>query len=901
MSDPVALLREGLRDRYAFERELGRGGMATVWLARDLKHDRPVAIKVLHPELAASLGPERFLREIHLAARLQHPHILTVLDSGDLAVPGAAPLLWFAMPFVRGESLRDRLRHETQLPVADALRIAREAADALAFAHSEGVVHRDIKPENILLTGNPSRERSATGGGHALVADFGIARGLGGGADDARLTETGLAVGTPAYMSPEQASGQRELDGRSDVYSLAVVLYEMLAGETPFAAPTAQAMIARRFTETSRPIRQAREAVPESVERAIQRALARTPADRFATAAEFGAALETGSTVEATAAVPSPARTATLPARPRRPPVAALALILGLLIGAGALFAWRRGHPGAGDDAGGRVVAVLPFENLGDSADAYFADGVADEVRTKLTQVSGLVVIARGSSIQYRGTTKRPVEIARELGADYLLTGTVRWEKAAGTASRVRVSPELVEARPGQAERNRWGQQFDASLTNVFEVQADIATKVADALGVELADSVRAGLEARPTTNLEAYDVFLKGEAATANMTLQDAPSISRALPYYRRAVELDSSFVLAWARLSLAYSTQYANVAPTAELASNAAAATERARRLGPSHPESYLAQGTYERLVLKDDSRALTTLKAGLKRAPSNMAVIGAMSSLERNAGNWEAGLTLVGRAAALDPRSFTIANRLALFLFYLRRYPEAEIAQRRAESLAPTSLSTIHQGAMLALAQGDRARAERIARTPPPGVDPMELAYHFARFEELGWLLDDGQQRRVLELDADFYEGDRGNWGLVNAQLYAMRGQPALSRAYADSAQLAQEKSIRVAPDDAQQHGLRGLSLAFLGRREEAIREAERAVELLPIEKDAYFGPYAQLLLARVHMMVGSKDKAVELLKPLVEVPNNLSKAWLRLDPTYAPLRSHPGFQALVGGTP
>ena len=207
------------------------------------------------------------------------------------------------MPFIRGESLRDRLRRETQLPVADALRIAREAADALAFAHGEGVIHRDIKPENILLSGT-----------HALVADFGIARALGGGAGRARLTETGLAVGTPAYMSPEQASGQRELDARTDVYSLAVVLYEMLAGETPFAAPTAQAMIARRFTETARPIRQAREAVPESVERALQRALARTPADRFATAAEFGAALEAGATVEQAAAVTPPTGTAALPA-----------------------------------------------------------------------------------------------------------------------------------------------------------------------------------------------------------------------------------------------------------------------------------------------------------------------------------------------------------------------------------------------------------------------------------------------------------------------------------------------------------------------------------------------------------------------------------------------------------
>src|SRR6266853_2466309 len=224
-------LAAALQDRYVIERELGRGGMATVYLARDLKHARPVALKVLHPELAATLGPERFLREVQLTARLQHPHILTVHDSGE-----AAGRLWFTMPFVEGESLRDRLRRERQLPVDDALRIATEAARALDYAHHHGVVHRDIKPENILLTGD----------GSTLVADFGIARALGG---DDGLTQTGFAVGTPAYMSPEQAAGDKTLDARTDVYSLASVLYEMLAGEAPWTGPTAQSIMAKRLSE----------------------------------------------------------------------------------------------------------------------------------------------------------------------------------------------------------------------------------------------------------------------------------------------------------------------------------------------------------------------------------------------------------------------------------------------------------------------------------------------------------------------------------------------------------------------------------------------------------------------------------------------------------------------------
>ncbi len=270
MSDGLrAGLEAALADRYAIERELGRGGMATVYLARDLRHDRPVALKLLHPELAATLGPERFQREIRLAARLQHPHILTVHDSGDIPRAGGMPLLWFTMPFVEGESLRDRLRRERQLPVEDALRIAREAADALGYAHRHEVIHRDIKPENILLTAE----------GHSLVADFGIARALGG--DDPKLTETGLAVGTPAYMSPEQAAGDRGLDARTDVYSLGAVLYEMLAGEPPYTGATTQAILAKRFTEPPPSVRAVRPSVPEAVDQAIRKALAVVAADRF--------------------------------------------------------------------------------------------------------------------------------------------------------------------------------------------------------------------------------------------------------------------------------------------------------------------------------------------------------------------------------------------------------------------------------------------------------------------------------------------------------------------------------------------------------------------------------------------------------------------------------------------
>ena len=440
MADLRAQLQEGLGESYTLERELGRGGMATVFLAHDRKHDRPVALKVLHPELAATLGPERFQREIRLAARLQHPHILTVHDSGE-----ASGRLWFTMPYVEGESLRDRLRRERQLPVGDALRIAGEAARALGYAHMHGVVHRDVKPENILLTRD----------GSTLVADFGIARALGG---DDGLTQTGMAVGTPAYMSPEQAAGDRAIDGRTDQYSLASVLYEMLAGEAPWTGPTAQAIAAKRLTEPAPSVRAVRPNVPGPVDEAIRRALAPVAADRFPSLEQFAQALQitpaapTGTpTVAAPAAAEVRPRPMSAPPRRRRIPIAASSLTLGLLIGLGVLFGWLRHRDEGSDASGAKRLAVLPFENLGGADDEYFADGVTDEVRGKLTALPGLQVTARSSSTQYKKSSKSPQEIGRELGVDWLLTGTVRWEKGAG-GNHVRVSPELIQVSTGSTK-----------------------------------------------------------------------------------------------------------------------------------------------------------------------------------------------------------------------------------------------------------------------------------------------------------------------------------------------------------------------------------------------------------------------------------------------------------------
>jgi len=898
MTDLRAQLQEGLGANYTLERELGRGGMATVFLAQDLKHDRPVALKVLHPELAASLGPERFLREIKLAARLQHPHILTMLDSGE-----AGGRLWFTMPYVEGESLRDRLRRERQLPVDDALRITREAAQALQYAHDHGVIHRDIKPENLLLTRD----------GNTLVADFGIARGLevGGGRNE-KLTDTGLVVGTPAYMSPEQASGERTLDARSDVYSLGSVLYEMLAGEPPFTAPTMQAMIVKRLTEPPPSARANRATVPESVDQAIRKALAQLAADRFASAAEFARVL-----LPSVATVPTPATApaATAPATSAAPTIASpssgsptrpasahsyravVVLFVGFVLGLGVLFAWRRGHPDAAPGGTGneRRVAVLPFQNLGDSADAYFADGITDAVRGKLTALPGMRIIASNSSAQYRNTTKTPQEIGRELGVDYLLVSKVRWAKSADGTSRVQVSPELIEVATADA---KWQQPFDASLTDVFKVQADVASQVAQALDVAIGTRQQEVLADRPTANLAAYDAFLKGKAARA---LGANPvTLRQAAEYQEQAVALDSGFVAAWAALSEASSLLYTNGAPSPAVADRARSAADRAIALNPQRPEGYRALGNYYRLVTGTPTRAVEQYGIGLKLAPDDADLLRGLANAEQGLGRWDQALEHFRRSRSLDPRAAPTATNLAVLLLWRRQYEEALAMSDAAVALAPGSLSAIEARAMIHLAQGDLEGARAVLAQPPPGTDLPGFVAYIGNFWDLFWALDDEQQALLKRLRPSAFDNDVGAWGVTLAGLYSVEGDRRRAAAYGDSARAAIEQQLTATPEDAQRNLFLGLALAFAGHKAEAIRAGLHGASLGPISSDAQSGTYFQHQLVRIYLLVGEPEKALDVLEPLLKIPYYLSPGWLKIDPTFDPLRSNPRFKKLVEGT-
>ena len=843
--------------------------MATVYLAEDRKHHRLVAIKVLKPELAGALGPERFLREIEIAARLNHPHILALIDSGE-----SDGFLYYVMPYVEGESLREHLEREGQLPLEEALRIAREVASALSHAHSHDVVHRDIKPENILISG-----------GEAVVADFGIGRAITAAARD-KLTGTGIAIGTPGYMSPEQATGGARLDGRSDIYSLACVLYEMLAGDPPFVASSAHAIAARQSMDPVPRLRTVRETVPAAVEQVIGQALAKVAADRFATAAAFAEALQAAVTTAASAAAQR---------APARRVVAVVAVVVALVGGFG-VWRWRHGRPATAD---GVRLAVLPFENLGDSARGYFADGMTDEVRGKLASLAGLQVIASTSSNQYRHTTKHPEEIGRELGVRYLLLGRVRWTQSARGVSRVRVDPELMQVADVAAPTTRWEQSFDAPLTDVFEMQTNIAGKVAHELQLTLTPAAQQALARRPTASLAAYDAFLKGEAASQGSNVIALPSLRQAIGYYEQAVTLDSAFALAWARLGQSRAFAYEGWGNLPADARAARVAAERAQALAPGSPDVQLTLGIYQVEVRKDFLRALEAYRVGLERAPANADLLSSAAVAEVGLGRFDAALAHLDQALNFDPRSVHGMRVRANTRLMLRRWGEARADADRALALAPGNIYLAQMKVMTFLGEGDLAGARGVLRALPKDTDPTAVAVFMALDGDLYWVLDDAQQRLLLSLSPAPFGDDRSAWGSVFAQVYALRGDQTRARTYADSARIAIEARLRAAPSDAGQHVMLGLALALMGRRPDAIREAEHGVALLPVGKDAYVWPYLHHQLARIYVLAGEPEKAVDQLERLLNNPYYLSPGWLRIDPNFALLRGNPRFERLVAG--
>jgi serine/threonine-protein kinase len=689
-------LAASLADRYRIERELGAGGMATVYLARDLKHDRDVAIKVLHPDLAESLGSERFLREIRLAAALTHPHILPLFDSGD-----AGGRMFYVMPTADGHSLRDRLDAARQLPVDEAVRITTEVADALDYAHRHGVVHRDIKPENIMLHD-----------GHALVADFGVGKAVLAAAAEgaATLTRVGVTVGTPAYMSPEQAAGDT-LDGRSDLFALGCMLYEMLTGEQPFAGPTIQATIAKRFHHTPPTVAALRSGVPTSVCETVARLLAKDPEARIATGATVVTMLR-ASTSSAASAVPA---------------------------------------------AASQSVAVLPFSNLSAAADdEYFADGITEEIIAVLTRVPGLHVAARTSCFALKGKREDLRVIGERLGVRHVLEGSVR--KA---GPRLRITAQLTGASDGYTI---WSERYDRELVDVFALQDELAEAIASKLQLSLLAAPSAEPPRGELRNVEAYEALLKGRVLLG----QRGRAIADAIACLERAVALDPELADGHALLADAYRLVFIyGIAPASATIPLAQRAIDRALALEPDHVQALSTLANIASSYENDIERAVALSDRALARDPSHVQAmverafvlaIRTTTSSERLA----EAFRHLETARRLDPLNAWAAALHALALAYVGRLDDALRTARESVAIDHNAFTGRWAEAWVlsALGRDQEAMAAAQEILPMSGRNPRilaELAAIHARRKE--W---DAAERILAELE------ERASTGFIELSL-------------------------------------------------------------------------------------------------------------------------------------
>ena len=708
---PLERLRNALSQTYTIDRELGRGGMATVYLAQDSKHERLVALKVLHPELAASLGPDRFLREIKTAAKLNHPHILPLHDSGEID-----GFLYYVMPYVEGESLRERLDREEFLPVEEVVGLTKGIASALDYAHRQNIVHRDIKPENLMLYE-----------GEAMVMDFGIAKAV-SSAGSETLTQTGMMVGTPAYVSPEQAAGATDLDGRSDQYSLACVVYEMLSGERPFSGPTPQATLAKRFTEAPKPVRTLRSSVPENIDKALSKAMATDANGRFRTVGLFAQAL-------ASTSLNTPSDTQTMPQ-----PVVSSA----------------------------KSIAVLPFTNMSaDAENEYFTDGMAEEIINALSKIQSLRVASRTASFAFKGKNEDIAEIGRKLKVSTFLEGSVR-----KMGNRLRITAQLVNVADGY---HLWSERYDREMEDIFAIQDEISQAIVVALRVILTEGEKKQIEKSRAVNVQAYDYYLRGR----QYFQLRRRSLEYAKQMFTKAIEIDPDYARAHAGIADCYSLLYTYFDAREFNLRQADKASSKALELEPELAEAHVAKGLAVSLS-KRFEEAEQEFETAIRLDPKLFEAAYWYARARLSQGEYEEGIKLFERAATLRPEDYEVPGFLAQALAAMNRPEESQAARRRAMKLIdqhlelnPNETRALILGAVnsATLHETDRAMgfAERALLADPE--DPMLLynvACTYAQLEK------NEEALSALERAAEKGWGDR-NWIEHDSDWAQLRNTP------------------------------------------------------------------------------------------------------------------------------
>ena len=694
-----------LAGQYRIDDEIGRGGMAIVYRAWDTRHDRAVAVKTLMPEVSLALGAERFLREVRLAARLNHPHIVPVHDSGD-----AGGLLYYVMPLIEGRTLREHMQRVGQMPSEDVFRLAGQIAGALDYAHRLGIVHRDIKPENIMLHE-----------GEALITDFGIARAL-SSVGDAALTQTGIALGTPAYMSPEQAAGEVNIDGRSDQYSLACLVYEMLTGEPLFSAGSAQALIAKRFSAKPPSVRVTVPAVSDSQANAISRALSLEPGERFTTAGEFASALNARSSEK-------------------------------------------------GQDK--PSIAVLPFTNLSaDPENEFFSDDVTGEIINALGKVQGLQVVSRRSAFAFKEQDTDVRSIGVKLGVSNILEGTVR-----RSGNRLRVTAELIDVETGY---HRWSDRFDREMSDIFAIQDEIAANIVKALSVVLSEREEVAIRSTTTSSIRAYEYYLRGRQLFKSFRRESYDASEDA---FRRAIALDPNYALAYTGLAEVSAYRHLYFSGAEEAVEQADSASRKAVELEPGLAEAHAARGialSCRNLLAEAEAefRSAMALDPTLFEAPYMYA------RLHHIRGNAELAVQYYEQAAKLNPDDYQALGMASGLYLGTGRTEEARdaaergiLAAQRALALEPGDVRALYLSANMLLRIGQREKAEMFAdRAVEIAPGDLALLYNVGCFYALA-----GRKEKALEsLERAAEKGwNRPDWARHDLDLVSLRGEERFER--------------------------------------------------------------------------------------------------------------------------
>jgi serine/threonine protein kinase/Tfp pilus assembly protein PilF len=865
----VALTKGTMVSHYRIIEKIGAGGMGEVYLAKDTELNRKVALKFLPPYLCQDEEcRKRFTREAQAAASLDHPNIAAIYEVGEY---NGRP--FFSMQVVEGQSLRDVVTGK-DLPIDRILEIAIQICEGLQAAHDKGIIHRDIKPSNILIDDH----------GRVRIVDFGLASVVG----TDQLTKTGSTLGTIGYMSPEQVQG-KEVDHRNDLFSLGVVLYELITKQNPFKRDSEAATLKAVSDDTPEPLARFKSGLPDGLQAIIDKALEKDVKTRYQHAdgilSDLMRLKRSLDVSQSTGAVPMSVR------KSRTAWWIATAIVVVAVIAVIIVVKpWTTGDVSKEPDK--IMLAVLPFENLGNPEDEYFADGITEEILTNLAKLSGLGVISRTSAMQYKNSEKGLRQIGEELGVDYVLEGTIRWDKS-GDVNRVRIHPQLIKVAD---DTHLWADRYDAILSDVFEIQSGIAEKVAEALNVALLETERRALAQQPTENTEAYDYYLRGKQYFSVEAGRGDYRSAEAM--HRKAIELEPEFALAYAELGMVYTDMYWHFFDRTEQRLTAAKETiDKALELAPDEPVAHLALGWYYYHGHLDYEQAL----------------IASIAYAKRRQGEWDKAIEYLKRAIKLNPREPHFLLELGMTLMKSHQYEEAEYYCDRAIELAPDIEWPYLIKSWSHLARlGDTKKArdvlqvtlERNGRSPILTFFEMLYDCYDEQFERaLSLITAPGQVYYVPRSDtAEYYllkgpRSDTAEYYLLKGEIYRYMNRPDLMKPYYDSARVVLEEKIADDPDDPLYHSIMGRVYAGLARKGDAIREGLYAVELLPLSKDAVIGAELVRRLAQTYTAVGEYNLAIDQLEYLLAGPSNVSVSILKKFPDYKPLRNHPRFQALL----